>query len=69
VFGDRELLSMWTEATPRTIFPARRIGSLEEGFEASFLALQTDPIADWSATGRIKLRMKRGVVLNLTESA
>jgi imidazolonepropionase-like amidohydrolase len=69
VFSDRELLSMWTETTPRTIFPARKIGSLEEGYEASFLALEADPLADWTATGRIELRVKRGVVLGLTESA
>ena len=67
VFSDRELLTMWTGATPRTIFPARKIGSLEEGYEASFLALEGDPLADWAATGRIKLRVKRGVVLELSQ--
>jgi imidazolonepropionase-like amidohydrolase len=66
VFSDEELLSMWTEETPRTIFPARKIGSLEEGYEASFLALEGDPLADWTATGRIELRVKRGVVLDLS---
>lgn len=63
VFSDAELLSMWTGDTPRTIFPKRKIGSLEEGYEASFLALDGDPLADWSATSRIKLRVKRGQVL------
>jgi imidazolonepropionase-like amidohydrolase len=42
---------------------------MKEGYEASFLALEADPLADWTATGRIKLRVKRGVVLGLTESA
>jgi imidazolonepropionase-like amidohydrolase len=60
---------MWTETTPRSIFPARKIGSVEEGFEASFLALEADALADWTSTGRIELGVKRGVVLGLTESA
>jgi imidazolonepropionase-like amidohydrolase len=67
VFSDSELLSMWTGETPRTIFPTRMVGSLEEGYEASFLALEGDPLADWSATGRIKLRVKRGHVLELPQ--
>jgi imidazolonepropionase-like amidohydrolase len=60
VFSDPELLSMWTQATPRAIFPERMIGALAEGHEASFLALEGDPLTDWSATGRIRLRIKRG---------
>jgi predicted amidohydrolase YtcJ len=36
----RELLSIWTGETARTIFPGRKIGSLQEGYEASFLALE-----------------------------
>ena len=63
VFTDSDLLSMWTGATPRTIYPQRMIGSLQEGYEASFLALEGDPLADWSATARIKLRFKRGHTL------
>jgi imidazolonepropionase-like amidohydrolase len=42
VFSDRELLSMWAGETSRTIFPERKIGSLQEGYEASFLALEGD---------------------------
>lgn len=63
VFSDLELLRMWTGETARTIFPGRRIGALQEGYEASFLALDGDPLADWSATGRMRVRFKQGVEL------
>ena len=55
------LLKLWTEDTPRTIFPQRRIGFLREGYEASFLALEGNPLDDWRNTGRITLRFKQGV--------
>ena len=54
---------MWCETTPRAIFPKRRIGRLEDGYEASFLALDGDPLADFGATKRIAMRVKQGVVL------
>ncbi|HMC54934.1 MAG TPA: amidohydrolase family protein, partial [Gemmatimonadaceae bacterium] len=48
-----ELLRMWSEATPRAIFPTRRVGCLTDGCEASLLVLAADPGADFSATRRI----------------
>lgn len=66
VFSDLELLRMWSGATARSIYPGRRIGALEEGYEASFLALEDDPTVDWSATGRILMRFKQGVELPTT---
>lgn len=63
VFDDRSLLKMWTETTPQAIFPGRRIGKLAEGYEASFLALEADPLADLSNVKKIKYRFKQGVLL------
>ncbi len=40
VFTNLELLKMWSENSPKTIFPGRKIGTLEEGNEASFLVLK-----------------------------
>lgn len=54
------LLKMWSEATPATIFPGRRIGRLARGFEANFLVLRNDPLRDISAVGQIRLRVKAG---------
>jgi imidazolonepropionase-like amidohydrolase len=55
------LLKLWTEDTPRSIFPRRRIGLLREGYEASFLALEGNPLDDWRNVRRITLRFKQGV--------
>jgi imidazolonepropionase-like amidohydrolase len=55
------LLKLWAEDTPRSIFPQRRIGFLREGYEASFLALEGNPLDDWRNIRRIRLRFKQGV--------
>ena len=54
------LLKAWSETTARTIFPARRIGRLASGYEASFLVLDGDPIADFANVGRIRMKVKQG---------
>jgi hypothetical protein len=63
LFSNQELLKMWCETTPRAVFPARRIGRLDTGYEASFLVLEGDPVSDFANTGKISLRVKRGLVL------
>jgi len=50
--------------TPQVIFPNRKIGALEEGYEASFLALDADPLATWTATKQIRMRFKQGLLMN-----
>jgi imidazolonepropionase-like amidohydrolase len=61
LFSNLELLRMWSVTTPRAIFPARRIGALQDGYEASFLVLRADPLRDFRATQSIALRVKQGV--------
>ena len=61
VLDNLTVLKMWTEATPRAIFPNRRIGYLREGYEASFLALEGSPLENWQNVRRIKVRFKQGV--------
>src|SRR5688572_27406305 len=46
VLDNRALLTMWTETTARAIFPQRRIGRLQEGYEATFLALEGNPLLE-----------------------
>jgi imidazolonepropionase-like amidohydrolase len=60
---NRTLLRMWTENGARTAFPARKIGALREGYEASFLVLEGNPLDDLSNVQRIVLAVKEGVVL------
>ena len=64
VLDHRALLRAWVEDTPRAIFPGRRIGRLEDGYEASFLALRRDPLADLRAVRDVALRVKQGCVMN-----
>jgi Amidohydrolase family len=64
IFSNRELLELWTRATSQSIFPARRLGRLATGYEASFLVLEGDPLANFDNTTRIRLRVKNGRVLD-----
>ncbi len=61
------LLRMWTVDCARLLFPERKIGRLAEGYEASFLVLEGDPLADFASTAKIALRVKDGKVLELSE--
>lgn len=65
VFTNAEILTMWCETTARGIFPQRKIGRLDDGFEASFLVLNGNPIEDFSHTKDIFLRVKQGQRLGL----
>jgi len=65
VFDRLALLRLWTGATARAIFPDRRVGSLDEGAEASFLALDGNPLEEWQNVRRIRLRFKQGALLEV----
>ena len=69
VFTPLELLRLWSEATPRSIFPRRRVGCLDDGCEASLLVLAADPTADIANTRRIAIRMKDGRLLPCLDAA
>jgi hypothetical protein len=63
-FADNlSLLKMWSENTPKTIFPKRKIGLLRDGHEASFLVLEGDPLKDFTNVTRISMRVKQGQTL------
>ena len=63
IYSNAELLKMWAVETPRAIFPDRRIGSLSGGYEASFVVLDGNPLEDWGAMKRIRMRVKQGQIL------
>ena len=63
MFDNAAMLRMWGTVTPLAIFPNRKIGAFEEGYEASFLALAADPLTDWAATRKIKMRFKQGSLI------
>jgi len=63
VFDNLSLFKMWTGTTAKAVFPTRKLGELREGFEASFLALEGNPIEDLHNARKIKLRFKQGWLL------
>jgi imidazolonepropionase-like amidohydrolase len=63
VFTPKQALKSLAFDTPRYILPGRRVGALEVGYEASFLALAADPTVDFNAVTHIGLRVKRGTEL------
>jgi len=63
VFSDLELLKLLSESTPKAIFPDRKIGTLGDGYEASFVSLRDNPIRDLEALQTIQLLVKQGYVL------
>ncbi|MEJ7861077.1 MAG: amidohydrolase family protein [Pyrinomonadaceae bacterium] len=65
VFSNLELLKIWTEDTPQTIFPNRRIGRLQQGYEASFIVLASNPLNNFGEVKNIKLRFKQGHLINV----
>lgn len=65
LFDAATLLRMGTVTTSSAIFPGRKIGKFENGYEASFIALDDNPLVDWSALQEIHLRVKQGHVLEL----
>jgi len=58
-----ELLRAWSIDTPRAIFPERKLGALDSGYEASFLVLNGNPLEDPENLHRIGMRVKSGQVL------
>jgi imidazolonepropionase-like amidohydrolase len=65
VFSKLDLLRMWCDTSARTIFPTRKIGALREGYEASFLALNGNPIEDFNSVRNIERRFKQGEFINV----
>jgi hypothetical protein len=66
LMSNLELLQAWSVVTPHAIFPARKLGKLATGFEASFLVLGGDPLVDFAHTHDIVLRVKQGHTITPT---
>lgn len=67
IFDNKTLLKIAIEDTPQAIFPQRKIGLLREGYEASFLVLNRDPIEDFNRVKEIRLRFKQGVAISIAK--
>ena len=67
IWSNLELLKIWCEETPGNIFPKRKIGRLLEGFEASFLVLNNNPLENFEHVKSIRLRFKQGNLIKLAQ--
>lgn len=65
VFSNLDILKIWCEQTPQTIFPRRKIGRLNRGYEASFIVLGQNPLEKLTAIKNINFRFKQGFVLDV----
>ena len=63
VYTPKEILAIVCYDTPRTIFPGRQIGSLEENYEGSFLVLSGNPLEDINALKEVEIVVKQGYIL------
>lgn len=64
VFNTAFTLNVAAVTTPQMMYPKRKIGYLKEGYEASFLVLEGNPLTNLEQLKNIKLRFKQGVPLN-----
>lgn len=65
IFSNLELLKMWCENSAMTTFPNRKIGLLKEGFEASFLVLNNNPLDNIKDINQsIVIKVKQGTILD-----
>jgi imidazolonepropionase-like amidohydrolase len=69
VIGNRTLLNMLTRATPQAIFRDRKIGVLSDGYEASFLVLDSSPLDKLENIKHISFRFKEGNQLQAPPAA
>jgi hypothetical protein len=58
------ILQAWCVTSAESIFPNRKLGKLEKGYEGSFLALDGNPLTDFSNTEKIAVRFKQGHFIN-----
>lgn len=65
VFDNQTILKMWCEISPQTIFPNRKLGLFKDGYEASFLSLDENPITNLSNIEKINMRFKHGHVIEV----
>ena len=65
LFSNLELLKMWCENSALTTFPNRKVGYLKEGYEASFLVLDKNPLHEIEEINKsIVLKVKHGMILD-----
>jgi hypothetical protein len=65
VFDHLTLIKILVEATPQSIYPKRMIGRLDNMYEASFLALDGNPLEDFANLRKVAMRVKKGHLIEI----
>jgi imidazolonepropionase-like amidohydrolase len=65
ILDDKNLLKIAVEDTPQMIFPNRKIGKLKDGYEASFITLEENPLKNFNTVKKIGLRFKQGFFIDI----
>lgn len=65
VFTNTELLKIWSQDTPKAIFPNRKFGKLADGYEASFIGLGCNPLENFTCVKSIDMLVKQGDIPKL----
>jgi (2Fe-2S) ferredoxin len=60
IFDNLTLLKIWTENTPKTILPKRKVGLIQAGYEANFISLKGNPIENFESLTKINTKFKQG---------
>ncbi len=63
IFSNNEIITIATKNTPRLIFPNRHLSELKEGYEASFVVLNQNPLENSNSIKDISLKVKNGQVV------
>lgn len=63
IFDSAFTLHTATVTTPQIMYPKRKIGLLRDGYEASFLVLDGNPLLNFEEVKNIRLRFKQGFEL------
>jgi imidazolonepropionase-like amidohydrolase len=59
----KQVLKVMCENTPKAIYPKRKIGKIDDGFEANFLVLNSNPLDNFLKARVAVMRVKQGVIL------
>lgn len=63
MFAPERIMTIATKDTPMLLFPKRKISELKEGYEASFLVLEKNPLNHFEFLQAIVFRIKQGKIL------
>jgi imidazolonepropionase-like amidohydrolase len=66
-FSIADQINIASVVTPQVLFPGRKIGVLKEGYEASFIVLNANPLSDWMRTKKIAYTIKQGKPLSFSK--